>query len=200
MKSKLILSIACATGLALSSCNSGEPQKTTTPTPAEQPAATQNDALPANDMSAMEAALAQDSTNIQLRTQVAANYYNAGDLNKAAYHFSIVRMIDPKNLDALKNLGNINYDAHKDEAAIHFYEEALKIQPDDINMRCDLATCYSRINKMKKATDILKENIKKDFNHAQSHYNLSVIYEQDGKMKEAAEEMKIYQKISGGKK
>ncbi|MBL0102293.1 MAG: tetratricopeptide repeat protein [Bacteroidetes bacterium] len=135
MKSKLILSIACATGLALSSCNSGEPQKTTTPTPAEQPAATQNDALPANDMSAMEAALAQDSTNIQLRTQVAANYYNAGDLNKAAYHFSIVRMIDPKNLDALKNLGNINYDAHKDEAAIHFYEEALQIQPDDINMR-----------------------------------------------------------------
>ncbi|MFN8165546.1 MAG: tetratricopeptide repeat protein [Bacteroidia bacterium] len=68
----------------------------------------------------------------------------------------------------MKNLGNVYYDSHQDEKAIRYYEEALAVSPNDINMRCDLATCYSRINKAQKAIDILKQNIKKDPNHAQS--------------------------------
>ncbi len=189
----------CVAVSALLACSSGNESKSGEPN--SKPVNTSSEAVaPADDFSAMENQLSGDSLNIELRSVLAAKYYSVGNLNKAAYHFSLVHEMAPTNLDAVRNLGNIFYDDNKNEKAIQFYEQALAIEPNDINMRCDLATCYSRINKLKKATDILRENIKKDFNHAQSHYNLSVILEQDGKMKEAAEEMKIYRSITSGPK
>jgi len=152
--------------------------------------------MPSNDFSFLEERVGKDSLNIEIRTMLASKYYSAGELEKANYHFLRIYELDNKNFTALSNLGNIYYDTQQDDKAIQYYEKALEIDPDNINMRCDLATCYSRINKLKKAIEILNENIKMDYNHLQSHYNLSVILKLSGRVKEADEEMKIYQKIS----
>lgn len=154
---------------------------------------------PSDDFTLLEKKLEQDSLNIEIRTTLAAGYYSAKQLNKAAYHFLKIYERDKNNLNALSNLGNIYYDNKQEDKAIQFYEKALTIAPENINMKCDLAVSYFGINKLKKAIQMLKENIKMDYNHAQSHYNLSVILNQSGQINEADEEMKIYKTLTAGK-
>src|SRR5689334_11840883 len=58
----------------------------------------------------MENSLLKDSNNIGARLELAATLYTAGDMQKAAYHFTKVAEQDNKNLIAFVNLGNIYYD------------------------------------------------------------------------------------------
>jgi hypothetical protein len=46
---------------------------------------------------------------------------------------------------------------------------------------------------------LLKENIKIDYNHLQSHHNLSLVYDKLGMKTESAEELAIFDKLSGKK-
>ncbi|MBK7214191.1 MAG: tetratricopeptide repeat protein [Bacteroidales bacterium] len=144
----------------------------------------------------MEKALVNDSLNTEIRLRLAAHYYSAQDLNKALYHNLTVNRISPDNMAATFNLGNIYYDLNQNEPAIRFYEKFLTVEKTNCNVRCDLATCYMRLNKLDKAEKLLKENTSIDFNHPQSHYNLSMVLKQMGKTAEAEKEMKIYQDMS----
>src|SRR3974377_801835 len=142
-----------ALGLISFSCNRADETKnnSTTPPSASTTATAPQMQAPANsELMNIESKFAQDSSNYDLRMILAAAYYSAGVLDQAAYHFSKVYEHDNKNLIALSNLGNIYYDSQQDDKAIQFYEKALVLDPKNINMRCDLATCYSRINKLKK--------------------------------------------------
>lgn len=198
MRPRLILTCLLLIGLTFFSCN---PTVEKSPEIASAPVSNTLTEAPmphSLDLSLFEKKFEADSTNYELRAMLASNYYLAGVLDKAAYHFLKVYEHDKKNLDALSNLGNIYYDAQQDDKAIQFYEKALEIDPKNINMRCDLATCYGNINKLKKAIQILRENIIMDNNHAQSHHNLSVFLTKNGNLKEAEEEMKIYQNLSSG--
>lgn len=194
MLNKFSLGVLCAISFSFLSCNRNDEKKNEI---LSDPAVTVTATLmpPSNDQLMLEKKLEQDSTNLGLRTTLATSYYSAGTLEKAAYHFMKVYENDNKNLIALSNLGNIFYDSQQDDKAIQFYEKALEIDPKNINMKCDLATCYSRINKLKKAIQILRENIEMDKNHAQSHYNLSVIQGKRGDEQEAKAEMEIYNNL-----
>ena len=64
--------------------------------------------------------------------------------------------------------------------ALRSFEKALELDPKNIDMRCDLATCYMNINKLKKSIKLLKENIAMNPKHEKSHHNLSVILKQNG--------------------
>jgi Tfp pilus assembly protein PilF len=153
-----------------------------------------------NYSDSLETILRQDSFNIVLRAKLATDYYSNGELGRAAYHFLIIYEMDNKNMLALTSLGNIYYDTQEDDKAIQFYEKAMVLEPDNIDMRCDLATCYFRINKLKKAEVILRDNIKKDFTHKKSHYNLAIILKQAGKINEANSELNIYNSLDTGMK
>lgn len=198
MLHKFIFVALCT--ISFISCNSKEEKKNE---PSVQQTNNSSMVTPSNpsiDLSGMESKFARDSNNYELRAMLASNYYAAGVLDKAAYHFLKVYEHDNKNLIALSSLGNIYYDSRQDDKAIMYYEKALELDPKNINMRCDMATCYSNINKLKKAIEILKENIEMDKTHAQSHYNLSVILKKNGDIKEADEQMKIYTDLKSGTK
>ena len=49
---------------------------------------------------------------------------------------------DPKNLDALIQLGNIYYDHHIYPEAIQYYTRALELKPESPDVRTDLGTAY----------------------------------------------------------
>lgn len=49
---------------------------------------------------------------------------------------------DPKNVNALVQLGNIYYDHHIYPEAIQYYTRALELKPDDPDVRTDLGTAY----------------------------------------------------------
>lgn len=154
---------------------------------------------PSDEFTLLEKKLEQDSLNTELRELLATKYYAGGVLDKAAYHFLNIYQHDNKNLIALSNLGNIYYDSQQNDQAIAFYNGALEIDVKNIDMRCDLATCYSRINKNKKAIQLLRENIQTNADHGKSHYNLSVILKQTGNTKEAESEMNIYKNLTSQK-
>ncbi|MEI8201439.1 MAG: tetratricopeptide repeat protein [Bacteroidota bacterium] len=140
--------------------------------------------------------LIEDSLNTQLRYALATNYYADKQFDKAIEHLLLVCKTEDKNLAAIVTLGNVYYDASQYENAITSYEKALQLDPTDLNVRCDLATCYLNIKKADVAYNLLKKNIQMDNKHAQSHHNLSVVYSQMGKAKEAEEEMKIFKSLN----
>jgi tetratricopeptide (TPR) repeat protein len=154
----------------------------------------------ADPFSTLENQLHADSTNLNIRLMLASKYYAAGQLAKAASQFSRAYEQDQKNLIALTNLGNIAYDSNQDDKAIGYYEKEIALDPANLNVRCDLATCYARINKLNNAIEILRQNIKIDSLHQKSHYNLAVILQKKGETKESGEEMKIYTALTGGQK
>ena len=49
---------------------------------------------------------------------------------------------DPKNVDALIQLGNTYYDHHIYPEAIQYYTRALELKPDNADVRTDLGTAY----------------------------------------------------------
>ncbi|MBK6839092.1 MAG: tetratricopeptide repeat protein [Bacteroidetes bacterium] len=76
------------------------------------------------------------------------------------------------------------------------YEKALAIDPGNLNIKCDLATCYSNVNKYKRAISLLEENIKMDPLHAKSHHNLAVILKKSGDEKNADKAMQKYNELT----
>jgi tetratricopeptide (TPR) repeat protein len=151
--------------------------------------------IPVDTILMLENLLSRDSTNIEVRTELAQRYYSSNNLGEAAFHFLKIYEQDNRNFTSLVGLGNIYYDGHQSDKAIFFYEKAIKISAKDINVRCDLATCYSDKNELKKSIELLRGNIKIDPKHLKSHYNLSVILQKNGNKKEAKEEMMIYESL-----
>jgi superkiller protein 3 len=199
MNHKLIVSAFIGASLTFFSCNRTEEKKAETTTSPDY--LKQQDQKPlAPELIAAQKRFAADTTNYEIRTMLAVNYYSAGDMDNAIYHFNKVVEHDSKNLIALANLGNIYYDVKQDDKAIEYYEKALELDPKNIDMRCDLATCYMNINKLKKAIKILKENIEMNPKHEKSHHNLAVILKQNGDIKESEDEMKIYESLKITKK
>ncbi|MFN8165545.1 MAG: hypothetical protein U0X76_05090 [Bacteroidia bacterium] len=86
-----------AAGIALSACNNVQESKQETKadsTEQSAPAAATQQTGP--DFSAMEAVMSKDSTNSQMRIELASAYYNSGNLEKAAYHYTIVYKADQR--------------------------------------------------------------------------------------------------------
>jgi tetratricopeptide (TPR) repeat protein len=50
--------------------------------------------------------------------------------------------VEPKNRKALVDLGNLYYDHHAYAQAVPYYQRALDILPDDVNVRTDLGTAF----------------------------------------------------------
>jgi len=140
--------------------------------------------------------LENDSLNTNLHLALATNYYTEKQFDKAIEHLIFVCRIDETNAEAFITLGNIYYDTEKNEQAITAYEKALTLDGKNVDVRCDLATSYLNIKNTEKSIQLLKYNINIAPEHAQSHHNLSVIYSQIGKAKEAETELKIFNKLS----
>lgn len=187
-----LLFLICFTALFLTSCNNSELKVSSNPVQNNDPRQMKDPSVGLDNIDSYEMALKTDSLNTGIRLRLAGQYYTNKNYDKALYHYLVVNNIDKKNMAALFNLGNVYYDTQQDELAIKYYEKYLELDKTNSNVRCDLATCYLNLNNTNKAISLLYENIKINYNHPQSHYNLSVILKQSGKTAEAEEEMKIY--------
>lgn len=82
---------------------------------------------------------------------------------------------DPKNLQALINIGNLYFDTRQDLMAIEHYQKALTLDPRNVNVRTDMAICFRRAGNPDRAVEELKKAISMDPRHPQSRYNLGII-------------------------
>lgn len=81
---------------------------------------------------------------------------------------------DPKNFDALRELGNIRYDARDFSEAAALYARALEVRPDDINLRSDRGGALLQARKVDEAIGELKTVLSKESTHPQALYILGM--------------------------
>jgi cytochrome c-type biogenesis protein CcmH/NrfG len=86
---------------------------------------------------------------------------------------------DPKDVEALVALGNANLMLRRHENAKGWYEEALKVDPNRLDTRMDLAIAYRYLQKPDEAIEQLKLVLAKEPKNAAALYNVGVILFED---------------------
>jgi tetratricopeptide (TPR) repeat protein len=99
--------------------------------------------------------------------------------------FTQVIKLDPNNTDALRGLGDINYDRNNHDQAILAYEQYLKHQPDDPNVLTDVGTMYLYAGKSEQAIARYKKAVALNGDHFQAWYNMGIAYGQGDNAAEA---------------
>ena len=82
---------------------------------------------------------------------------------------------NPDDLEALVFLANANFDIERFEKAEVFYLRALKIDPNNLHVRTDLASVYRILCDPGKAVETLRVVLSLNPNHEVALYNIGII-------------------------
>jgi cytochrome c-type biogenesis protein CcmH/NrfG len=81
---------------------------------------------------------------------------------------------DPKNFEALRELGNIRYDERNFAEAAALYARALEVRPDDVNVRSDRGGALLQGGRVDEAIVELRAALSREATHPQALYVLGV--------------------------
>jgi tetratricopeptide (TPR) repeat protein len=81
----------------------------------------------------------------------------------------------PTNAAVRLELANLYFDAERFDQAIPWYENALKLTPNDVNASTDLAVCYYYTNQIDRSLAQLDRSLKIDPKHAKSLLNRGIV-------------------------
>lgn len=136
---------------------------------------------------------ANDSpSDIEAWRTLAQVQYRAGQferryLEKAEASYNHVLGIDAKDLDALRNIGNIYFDREEYGDAVKSYIHYLELKPDDSNVRTDLGTMYLYSGDNDKAVREYQKVIEREPAFFQAHFNLGIALAKKGDQAKAVE-------------
>jgi hypothetical protein len=82
---------------------------------------------------------------------------------------------DPANVQSRVQLGNMYFDAERYQDAIQWYEAALKLNPNDVNVSTDLGVCFYYTNQPDRAIRQMEESLRIDPRHAKTLLNLGIV-------------------------
>lgn len=117
------------------------------------------------------AAASQDATS---QKQAGAADAQAALMQAAAPYLEAVNK-DPNDYDSLVKLGNLYYDAQQYPAAIQYYERAVTIHPENVDVRTDMGTAYWYAGNIDKAMEEMQISLKYRPGHPQTLFNLGWI-------------------------
>ncbi len=86
---------------------------------------------------------------------------------------------DPRDLEALIFLGNANFDIQRFDQARDLYLKALEVDPINVYVRTDLASCYRNLGDFDRAIRELLKVLEIQPTHENGLYNLGVIFLND---------------------
>ncbi len=81
---------------------------------------------------------------------------------------------EPKNADALAQLGNMYMDAAKYPQAIEYYERALGVR-EDASLRTDLGICYKQAGQLDKSVDAFRRAAEDQPDQWQALFNEAIV-------------------------
>lgn len=82
---------------------------------------------------------------------------------------------EPKNLQALEELGNLFFDTGQPKEAIEAYSQYLAIKPDNPNVRTDMGIMYRALGDFDRAVEEFKKAAQFDPKHLNSRYNIGIV-------------------------
>jgi tetratricopeptide (TPR) repeat protein len=83
---------------------------------------------------------------------------------------------NPKDVNALVQLGNLYYDSNRYGDAADYYGRALEVNPRNVDVRTDRGTSYWNLGQADNAIAEFQKSLEVDPSHAQTLYNLGVVY------------------------
>jgi cytochrome c-type biogenesis protein CcmH/NrfG len=81
----------------------------------------------------------------------------------------------PNDPELLSSLGNVYYDGQQYDKAIDYYKRTLKVQPANVDVRSDMATCLWYKNDADAAIVEFEKSLKYNPQHASTLYNMGVV-------------------------
>jgi cytochrome c-type biogenesis protein CcmH/NrfG len=96
------------------------------------------------------------------------------DVRKAA-DLEKVAKSQPENAGPRIELANLYYDAQRFDLARPWYEEALRINPKDVNASTDLSVCYYEMNEIDRSLKQLDFSLSIDPTHAKTLLNQGIV-------------------------
>jgi len=203
--------LAVANAPAASAPNAAAPEQNATVNPAA--AGSQNGTLPAGHPKIelpTEARTFVDKTEKDARAKPgdveAWNKFGAVSMRAAMFDqtyygkaeeaYGHVLKLDPDNLDALRGIGDIDYDRQRYDEAIAAYEHYLKKKPDDPEVRTDLGTMYLYTGNADQAVVQYKKAVAGNPGFFPAYLNMGITYAQENKPQDALATLKQAQAIA----
>jgi cytochrome c-type biogenesis protein CcmH/NrfG len=93
---------------------------------------------------------------------------------------------DPKNVNALIQLGDLMMDSARFKEAVDAYAKALELDPKNADVRVDMGTCLRNSGKPDLAIKEYKKALEINPNHVYAHLNMGVVLSEDKKDYKAA--------------
>ena len=115
---------------------------------------------------------------------------------KASDAYGHVLKIDPDNLEALRGIGDVDYDQDKFDQAIAAYEHYLKKKPDDPEVITDLGTMYLYTGNADQAVVQYHKALKIKPNMFQTYFNMGIAYAQQDKPADAQAALKKAEELA----
>ena len=81
----------------------------------------------------------------------------------------------PSDVTTRVELGNMYFDAGRFPEAVEWYQQALKIQPKDVNVSTDLGISYYYMNDADRALAQLDKSLAIDASHAKTLLNIGIV-------------------------
>jgi tetratricopeptide (TPR) repeat protein len=105
-----------------------------------------------------------------------AAMFDAAYYGKAAGAYGHVLKLDPDNLDALRGVGNLDFDQRKYDQAIAAYEHYLEKKSDDPDVRTDLGTMYLSTGAADQAVTQYRQVLASHPDFFEANFNLGIAY------------------------
>jgi len=105
-----------------------------------------------------------------------AAQFDPSFLRESMDAFGHVLKLDPDNLDALRGIGNVNYDRGTYDQAIAAYEHYLKKKPGDPEVRTDLGTMYMYTGNADQALVQYKKVLAQKPDFFEAYFNMGMAY------------------------
>ena len=110
---------------------------------------------------------------------------NSEFIDSAMKQYKSILKIDPKNTEAISDLGLISAFKKDFDKAEEYYMELVKLDPKNSSYRLNLARLYFQTDRLNKALEKTKEAISLDPNNYDSYILESAIYEKMGDLSSA---------------
>jgi len=126
-----------------------------------------------------------DPNNPDIYNNIGVIYKELRQYDRAIEEFLRAIYLNPAYAKPYNNIGVVYYAKKDFPGAIRNYQKAVSINPKNLEALNNLAVAYKRIDLPEKAKAVLNQALKINLAHAGTHYNLAVLYEEEGNFKSA---------------
>ncbi|GIW41707.1 MAG: hypothetical protein KatS3mg076_2284 [Candidatus Binatia bacterium] len=143
----------------------------------------------------------RDPENVEKWKKAAAVQYRAAQFDRAYLAeaekaYRRVLELDPADLEALRQLGNLAFEREAADEAIRYYRAYLERKPEDLDVRTDMATMYMARGDLDRAISLYREILRSRPGFFEALFNLGIAYHEKGDLQQAVETFRAAQKAA----